>query len=797
MQTQPWNTGWTFADRQPFPGSTGRDVTLPHDAAICSDTRADAPAGRASGFYPGGMGIYTRLFDAPASWQGQRVMIAFDGVYGTTDVNLNGHWLACHHYGYTPFAVDLTPYLYFHRPNRLEVVANNTAQPNSRWYTGTGIYRPVSLLVGPPVHIAPWGIFAHTDTLTDGCARVMAEVTVANQSGQDTDQRVRALLEDSEGRALASGFVMLHIPAGGQATARVPLSVPNAPLWDVDNPRMCTVRAFCGSDEAASSFGIRTLQVDRTGLWLNGRSLKLKGGCVHHDNGILGAASFADSEYRKMKLHKDNGYNAIRTAHNPPSTHMLDACDRLGLLVLDEAFDMWRMPKAVNDYHLYFDADWRTDMEAFIRRDRNHPCVVLWSTGNEIGERAGLSGGYALAQQLADHVRALDPTRPVTNALCSFWNGLDDEMTEQRLASLKTQLAEQNGDADFDTVHYAALTEAFAAPLDVAGYNYLDERYAADGEQFPQRVICGTESFPSQIDVIWDRVMQHDYVLGDFTWTSYDYIGEAGIGKSFFAEPDSGRTNPAFAHFSAYPWRLAFDADFDICGHPRPQLAYRRIVWGSSETYIAVHDPAGNGKEEIISQWGWPQVYNHWTWPGYEGQTLRVAVYSAADEVALYCNGALCGRAPAGKAERYTARFALPYAPGTLEAVSLKDGQEVSRQRLDTAGAAAALRITFEPGTFAAGEQSLAYALVEVVDACGRRVPGVNPLARATVIGHATLQAFGSAQPITEENYTTGCFTAFGGCWQAILRSGAAPGAAVLRVEAEGLPPAEAAIDVL
>ena len=797
MRAQSWNTGWTFTDRPLYPGAAGRDVTLPHDAAIASDVRPDAPAGRASGYYPGGMAIYTRLFDAPASWQGQRVMVAFDGVYGTTDVCLNGHWLACHHYGYTPFAVDLTPYLYFHRPNRLEVTANNTAQPNSRWYTGTGIYRPVSLLVGPPVHIAPWGIFAHTDTLENDCARVTAEVTVVNQSGRDTDQRVTATLEDGEGRRLAEGFVMLHIPAGEQTTARVPLSVPDAPLWDVDNPRLCTVRAVCGGDEAATRFGIRTLRVDRTGFWLNGRSLKLKGGCVHHDNGIVGAAAFADSEYRKMKLHKDNGYNAIRTAHNPPSTHMLDACDRLGLLVLDEAFDMWRMGKSANDYHLYFDSDWRADMEAFMRRDRNHPCVVLWSTGNEIGERAGLSGGYELARQLAEHMRAIDPTRPVTNALCSFWNGLDDEMTEQRLHSLKTRLIEQNGGADFDDLHYAALTEPFAAPLDVAGYNYLDERYAADGAQFPQRVICGTESYPMQIDVIWDRVMQHDYVLGDFTWTSFDYIGEAGIGKTFFREPGSDNGNPAFAHFSAYPWRLAYDADFDICGYPRPQLAYRRIVWGSDETFIAVHDPAGNGKEEVISDWGWPQVCSHWTWPGCEGEPLRVAVYSAADEVALYCNGTLCSRAPAGKAARYTAHFTLPYAPGTLEAVSLTNGQEVSRQRLVTAGAPAALRITFEPGTFAAGEQSLAYATVEVVDACGRRVPGVDLPARADVSGAASLLAFGSARPATEENYTAGRFTSFNGCWQAVLRSGAVPGSAVLRVEAEGLPPAEAAIDVL
>ena len=800
MRVQPWNTGWTVMTSQPRQSfgaqAEGTPVTLPHDVTIHTDPFAAAPGGAATGYYGGGEGIYTKYFEAPADWQGQTVLVRFDGVFSYAEVSINGHLAALHPYGYTAFVADLTPYLYFHRRNRLEVIANNTAQPNSRWYTGTGIYRPVELLTGPQLRIAPWGIFAHTDALTDGCAEVTAEVTVVNDTGAAADRRVYASLSHA-GQTLATGFQMVHIPAHGEAVARVHLRVPGAPIWDVDDPQLCTVTAAVDDDEASTSFGIRTVQIDRTGLRLNGRSLKFKGGCVHHDNGILGAASFADSEFRKMKLHKDNGYNAIRTAHNPPSTAMLDACDRLGLLVMDEAFDVWRIPKVRNDYHLYFEKYWKEDLAAMIRRDRNHPCVILWSTGNEIGERGGLSNGYEIARQLADYARQLDPTRPVLNALCSFFSGLDDEKNERQMEAFRKLMSgeTQNAATSFDADQWPALTEPFAAPLDVVGYNYFDARYAADGEAFPQRIICGTESFPKEYDVIWERVEANDHVIGDFTWTSFDYIGEAGIGKAAFVEPGTdSRQAMALSFGNAFPWRTANDADFDICGFERPQLAYRRIVWGSTETYIAVHDPAGYGKFEAVSQWGWPQVHNHWNWAGREGQPVQVSVYSRAEEVELRLNGVSVGRAPAGKAARYTAKFELPYAPGTLEAVSYTGGAELSRQIIATTGAPVGLRITFEPGVFAAGEQSLAYATVEIVDAEGRRVPDAALRAEAAVTGAATLQAFASARPQTEENYTAGAFTAYEGRWQAILRAAAEPGAATLRVTAAGLPAAEAEI---
>lgn len=803
MRSTSWNTGWQFSDgkfRRPFDSTPIPTITLPHDAAIYTDTYAEAPGHCATGFYGGGMAVYTKYFDAPAEWQGQQVKLAFDGAFQNAEVVVNGHLSTIHHYGYTPFTADLTPYLYFHRQNRVRVTVNNTAQPNSRWYTGTGLYRPVSLLVGPAVHIAPWGIFAHTQRIEDGTAYVMAEVTVVNDTTSDVDTRANVTLAPESGAVLADAFQMVHVPANSSAVARVYLVVPNAPIWDIDDPRLCTVTATVGEDEAVTSFGIRSISVDPVnGFQLNGRSIKLKGGCVHHDNGTLGSAAFADSEYRKMKLHKDNGYNAIRTAHNPPSTAMLDACDRLGLLVMDEAFDVWRIGKVTNDYHLRFETDWQKDMTAYITRDRNHPCVVLWSTGNEIGERGGLSGGFEIARQLADFVRSLDPTRPVTNALCSFFSGLDDEKVEQQRAEARALIegGAQNTVTRSDRASWGTMTEPFAAPLDVVGYNYFEERYDPDSAQFPQRVICGTESYPMHIDQIWDIVERRPNVIGDFTWTSYDYLGEAGIGRAAFVEPDSNTLRPdALSFGNQFPWRTANDADFDICGFDRPQLHYRSIVWGSDETYAVVHDPAGNGMKEIVSRWGWPLVDAHWNWADFEGEPVRVDVYSAAEEVELSLNGAVIGRAPAGKTERYTARFELPYAPGTLTAVSYTNGAEVSRCELATTGAPAALKLSTEPGCFCAGEQSLAFVTVEVVDAAGVRVPTVAIRANAAVTGAATLQAFASARPDTAENYTTGVFTSYEGRWQAVLRSGAEPGAATLRVEAEGFAPAELSINV-
>lgn len=812
MLRENLDRNWEFEHGKPFhiqrkESGQPRIVHLPHDFTIETDTWAEAPGGRATGYYGGGIGTYTKMLDIPAEAEGKRVLVEFDGAYMNTTVVLNGHTVAQHHYGYTPFHADLTPYIRPGKPNRLAVTVNNAAQPNSRWYTGSGLYRHVDLLTSPKLHIVPGGIFAHTSHIVNGTAFIIVETTVANHSDTPASVWVDLKLEkEAVGGEAGSGRVQVYVPAAQKAVGRVTVAVEHAELWDIDSPNLYRITASLnGSDKHYDSdstlFGIRTLTVDvKNGLMLNERTVKLKGGCVHHDHGILGAASYRDSEYRKMKLHKDNGYNAIRCAHNPPSRDMLDACDRLGLLVMNEAFDMWTMDKNPQDYSLYFENNWKSDIEAFILRDRNHPCIIMWSTGNEVNERGGLSGGYEWAARLAAWVRELDPTRPVTNAVCTFFSGLEDEDQQRFYDDLKNPPKESAGFVNFDTEFgkqvWDGYTEAFCAPLDIVGYNYLIHQFDAAAHKYPDRVICSTESIARDMDKYWEGVERHPYIIGDFNWTSFDYIGEAGLGKTIYTEPDQADEQRKKLPESPYPWRLSYDADFDLCGFARPQLAYRRIVWGSDETFIASHHPQNYGKTELMSGWGWTECEHAWSWSGYEGEPVTVEVYSVAEEVELILNGKSLGRQPAGKVNRFKARFVLTYMPGILEAVSYTQGSKGSSDVLHSTGEPAGIRIIAEKKELAADGQSLCFAVVEMIDAAGNCVPEASLLADARVQGAATLAAFGTGRPQTTENYTTGHFTSFKGRLLAVVRAGYEPGISTLTVSAAGLEPVSLDIPV-
>lgn len=777
------NHGWEFTRGLPGRGGETVKVDLPHDFLIEEKTDPAAPGGAATGYYGGSAGTYTKMLDIDPEYAGKRVLVEFDGVYMNAAVSLNGQIVARHNYGYTPFHADITDYVRPGRPNRLSVYVDNTCQPNSRWYSGAGIYRSVDLLTAERVHITPWGIYAHTSHIVNGTAFVMVETTVVNTDAKDVSVKVVSSIIDETGATAGETAAVVYVPAGESAAARALVAVPQAKIWDIDAPNLYTVRSCmkCGgmTDSCEEVFGVRTISVDPVnGFMLNGRSVKLRGGCIHHDNGLLGAESYYDSEYRRLKLQKDAGFNAVRTAHNPPSRDMLLAADRLGMLILDEAFDCWRNSKSAGDYGRYFDGDWEKDMEAFITRDRNHPSVFMWSTGNEIVERGGMSGGYSLAARLAQKARRLDPTRPVTNGLCSLWSGLEDEVLQKMQEEMKNSGGElQNGNTPFIDSIWAEYTEAFCAPLDVVGYNYLDKRYEMDGARFPGRVICGTESFGSDFDNVWAHTMAHPYVIGDFTWTSYDYIGEAGIGKSVFSAP-GGEKREAPSHVSEYPWRLGNDADFDICGGERPQLWFRRAVWGAPDTRIAVQAPENFGKTEAVSLWGFEDVKRSWTWPGYEGRNVKVTVYAGADEVELFVNGVSAGRVTP---ERFRAVFNVKYEPGTIEAVSYKNSRELSCDRLETAGAPARLALIPERCAAPADGKSLVYVNMEVQDAQGRRVPCAENVISVEIEGCATLAGFGGAAPKTEENYSLNIGKAFEGHAQAILRMPTTPGKTIVK----------------
>lgn len=787
----------------PMMAPKSRVVHLPHDFMIETDTASDAGNGANGGFYKGGRMTYTKHLEIPADWKGQRVLVRFDGCAGQAKVVVNGHVAGYHHYSYTPFSLEITPFLNFGGKNRVSVTVSTAAEPNSRWYSGGGLYRHAQLLVAPPLHLAQEALYAHLDHIVNGDAFVTVEATVENHTAANADVWVSLSAAPENGKApAAAGKIKVHVPAGQSAAARTVLCFENAQIWDIDHPELYVVEAELtdGSqvlDKTDTLFGVREITVDaRNGFRLNGRSLKLKGGCIHCDNGILGAASYYDSEYRKVLLHKRNGFNALRFAHNPVSAEMLEACDRIGMLVIDEAFDTWNMPKNFHDFSQFFAQEGMGELETFVKRDQNHPCVAIWSIGNELPEQGGLSDGYQTSAKLAQKVRQLDPTRPVSGALCSFFSGLDDADSEKFWKSLMADAMKSGGslnnlDGEYGRAIWNDYTEAFAAPWDIVGYNYLNYHYDEAGKLFPNRVIVCTESKPREINTYWNDVQRLPYLIGDFEWTSHDYIGEAGIGKVLHVEPDKAAEAAKMLHYAQYPWRTANAGDFDLCGFEKPQLAWKRIVWGSTETFIAVKDPRHYGKTELVGRYGWTDCAHSWTWPVKEGAPVEVEVYSGAEEVELFLNGESLGRREA----HGSAAFALTYQPGVLEAVSYTAGKAVSRDSLTTAGPAVKLKATVDSiaphgAALPADGEALCFVKIEAVDTDGHLVPWVEEKATARANGAAVLAAFGTGRPCTEENYTKGEITLYKGTALAILRAGTEKGTACLTVEAQGLQPA-------
>ena len=838
MRTIDLCQGWQYKDGlmgfmdSMSASAAKKTVNLPHDYMIETDVTEDAPAIHASGYYDGKVGSYLKFVDISAEWEGEKVYLHADGIMLDASIEINGYQVAKHHYGYTPVWVDLTDYLVYGGQNRLVITANTSMQPNSRWYTGGGIYREIELVHTPKLAVAADGIYAYTKEIAeiDGVqtAFLHTEVMVKNDYAQSHIALVTVTLKkEASGETVVSRTARIQVNGGRKATARVDLIVQNPDLWDAENPNLYTVEASvedlgvfalslkpCDNptkDTASVLFGIRTITADvLRGMQINGKTVKMKGGCIHHDNGMLGAAALYDAEYRKVKKIKESGFNMIRSAHNPPSAALLEACDRLGMYVFDEAFDAWSVAKQHGDYSQFFEADWKNDVEAFMLRDRCHPSIVVWSTGNEIPERGGLANGYQLAMDVAAHARKYDLSRPITNGLCSFWSGLDDFSMKSQLEKNNKVVEDggsiQNNSESVESTYWEERVEPFANTLDIVGYNYMEDHYACDHELYPERVILGTESFPQQIDVIWSLVKKYPHVIGDCTWTVFDYIGEAGIGKAaFFPEGDPIFAKGGYALMpdpsSVYPWRLANDADYDLNGNLMPQGVYRRIVWGDSCTGVFSYDPQNFGLKELVSPWGWPAVSANWNWPGSEGQGVRVVVYSAAEEVELFINGISQGRRPAGEANRFTATYDVTYAPGTVEAVSYRDGAEISRAVLASTGKPAAIRLTAETmDNHAAGLRAngkdLQYVSIEIIDVDGNLVPDATLFATATAEGSVQLAAFGSANPKTEENYTKGQFTSYRGRLTAILRSSDVAGQGRLTVCAEGLEPQSLIVEV-
>jgi beta-galactosidase len=779
-RTVSFDAGWRFhlgdvagAQQPGCNDSAWRTLDVPHDWSIenlpnpdgvkrSGPFDKDASAGQsATGWVVGGTGWYRKRFRLPGLTADRRVELRFDGVYMDSEVWLNGHLLGNQPYGYSTFSLDLTPHLDRAGENVLAVRVRNEGK-NSRWYSGSGIYRHVWLTVTGPLRLPLWGVAITTPDVTPGAAAVNAAVEVANDGDKPADALVRVRLFDPAGRPGGSGEAPVAVPSRGRSTATVKVRVATPQLWSPSSPSIYratieVVRGTAVADRLEQPFGIRTIEIDpERGLRVNGRPWKMKGACVHHDNGPLGAAAIDRAEERRVEVLKAAGFDAIRTSHNPPSPAFLDAADRLGMLVIDEAFDQWERPKNPQDYHRFFAEWWARDLAAMVRRDRNHPSVVIWSIGNEINERAD-PAGLEIAKRLIAGVRADDPTRPITNAICMFWDQKGRQWTDT--------------DAAFDL-------------LDVGGYNYLWRAYEKDHARAPRRVMAATESTTLEAFDYWSAVERLPYVIGDFVWTGLDYLGEVGLGRAYVVGDQPDEFN------APWPWYVAGSGDIDILGYRKPQSFYREALWRPGVLHVTVKRPLPEGRNEKVTMWGWPLVESHWTWPGQEGRPLKVAVYSSCDRVALSLNGKAIGEKPTGTAERRTAEFDVAYEPGTLTAACAGTG---TRSTLTTAGPPARLRLTADRASVRADRNDLSYVRIEVVDAKGTIVPSVRPSVRARVTGPAELAALASADPVDISGFRGPARRPFEGVLQAIVRPKAA-GTIELVAEADGLPPARLVI---
>ena len=540
------------------------------------------------------------------------------------------------------------------------------------------------------------------------------------------------------------------------------IAVPQPKLWSVEEPNLYTaeIQVIVNgvvTDNFSTTFGIRTISFDvKFGFLLNGKKVLLKGGCMHHDNGFLGSATIDRAEERRVQLMKAYGFNAIRASHNPPSKQFLDACDRNGVLVIDEAFDMWERPKNPEDYHLYFKEWWEKDLKSMIYRDRNHPSVILWSIGNELNERAD-SLGYAIRKELVAEAHRLDSSRSITEGVCEFWD------------------------------HWGRKWET-AAPvfidLDVAGYNYLQKQFEADHAEYPDRIIVSTESYAAESYTYWQKVEKNSYVIGDFVWTAMDHLGETGCGSSSYDPKEVQRVG-----LKPWPWFNSFAGDIDLCGFKKPQLLYRDVVWNNSKVEMLVHAPIPEGMKETVSYWGWPDELPSWNWSGNEGKLMDVRVFTKCQSIRLELNGKIIGEQAIDTRTGITATFKVPYEAGVLKAIALDNGIEVASKELKTTGPPARIKLTADRSTIKANRNDLSYVKVEITDAQGNSIPDAAIPVTFSVLGVGEIAGSGNACPTDMESFNSPICKTYHGQALAILRplKNKKAGTITLKATANGL----------
>jgi len=760
---QLFDYNWKFyrgdmaaAASRDFNDAAWRSLDLPHDWSIEGEINPKNPMGGEGGYFPAGIGWYRKAFKVPEGWKGKKISIYFEGVYMNAEVFINGKSLGVHPYGYTSFSYDLSPYLNFNKENLVAVKVDNSQQVNSRWYSGSGIYRHVWMMVTNAVHIAHWGVAITTPDVSSKKATVQIKTLIKNETGLPQSLVVNTILQDKNSEK--TGKIMVKLAANSEKEIAQTILVPHPSLWtpetpDLYNARIQLLQPGKVVDETKTGFGIRSIKFTaENGFQLNGKTVKINGGCMHHDNGCLGAAAFDRAEERKVELLKEAGFNAVRTSHNPPSEAFLNACDRLGLLVMDEAFDCWKEGKKKYDYARYFNDWWQRDIDAMVLRDRDHPSVIMWSIGNEIVER-GSPEAVETAKMLANGIKKIDTTRPVTSAVVEDgkeWSTLDPLM----------------------------------AAHDVAGYNYHLGAAASDHQRVPSRIIVQTESYPKDAFANWKLVQGHNYVIGDFVWTAVDYLGESGIGRWYY----SGETPGEHWEHDLFPWHGAYCGDIDLIGWRKPISHYRSMLYNNTEKlYMAVREPEPQPLEIKTTWWAvWP-TWESWTWPGYAGKDIKVEIYSKYPKVRLYLNNKLIGEKPTGEEQEYKAEFTVAYSPGVLKAVGVDNDKETASTVLQTSGDAAKIQLTADLKEIAANGQDLSYINIEITDKDGIFQPNAANRLNFRIEGPGMIAGVANADMKDSDPYVANTRKAWHGRALVVIKSTHSAGDIKLIVSTPGL----------
>lgn len=765
-----FNQAWTFC--RVGEETVKCEVMIPHDAMISEKRTEDSAGGINTGWFEGYDYIYEKEFEIPDEYEKQEISFEFEGVYHNAEVYLNGEKAAYRPYGYTNFYIDADPYLKYGEKNQIRVIAHNADQPNSRWYSGAGIYRPVWMYVRPKQHILRNEI--RVRTLSVDPAVIEAEVNT-NAPGK---VKLEVIAD-----AGSDVIIAAEIHTDGKLTKQ--FEIPDAKLWSVNTPNLYQLRVtFVAEQENGQNkcmetdqeeviFGIRTLKWDKeTGITINGERVILRGACIHHDNGVLGACCYPDAEARKIRILKENGYNAIRSAHNPCSKALLEACDRQGMLVMDEFVDVWYIHKTEYDYVNYFKEWWKQDLKDMVEKDFNHPSVILYSIGNEVSETAQKKGIH-LTKTMTEYLHRLDDSRPVSCGINIFFNFLSSigfgvysdkkakkeaEQAEKTKGKKKKKavgsqffndLAGLMGSGFMKTgaTFYGCdvKTRGTFANMDIAGYNYGIKRYQHDLKKYPERLILGSETFCDDAYTFWEMAKKNPRIVGDFVWAGMDYLGEVGVGSWEYRD-----YAPEFNHGPG--WITAGSGRIDLTGKPLAEAGYTKTAFElTNRPVIAVRPVNHTGEKHSPSAWKMTNAIESWSWEGCEGKVAEVEVYARAARVDLFLNGKKVGSNTLKNS--CDTRFKVEYQPGMLETVVYnQEGKEISRNTLYTAGKETELRAIAEEQSVQ--KDHLAFIRLQYTDKNGTVKPLKRGILKVSVKG-GKLLGLGNACPYNEIGYCT------------------------------------------